>query len=69
MTSFTIDQPVKLKKNHFKNINELFIVVNFTNKTKKLTPLELINKYNLAKKQNWKSFDITKEINNLAYNI
>jgi hypothetical protein len=52
MTSFTIDQPVKLKKNHFKNINELFIVVNFTNKTKKLTPLELINKYNLAKKQN-----------------
>jgi len=38
-------------------------------KTKKLSPVEIITKYNLNKEYIWKKIDILKDTNSLAYNI
>ena len=50
MTTITIEESIKLEKTHFKNIGELFWVVNVTKKNHKLSPVELINKYKLNQK-------------------
>jgi hypothetical protein len=46
MTIITLDEDIKLKKNHFKNINEL-LLVNLIYKRKKLSLKQLIKKYDL----------------------
>jgi hypothetical protein len=68
MTIVTLDKK-KLKKKNLKNEKELDFIINFTWKSRKLSPKELIKKYNLDKKHTWKKIDIIKEINSITYNI
>gem|GEM_PF-2738600 len=50
MTTITIDEEIKLEKTHFKKLEDFMVNVNIISyKTKKLSPVEIITKYNLNK--------------------
>jgi hypothetical protein len=68
MTTLILDKK-KLKKKSFKGEKELDFIINFTWRVRKLSPKELIKKYNLDEKHTWKKIDITKEVNSIAYNV
>lgn len=70
MTTITFDEDIKLSKTHFKTVKEFnFKINNFSIRKNKLSPIEIINKYNLNKTYIWDKIDISKEINNIAYNL
>jgi hypothetical protein len=69
MTIITLDEDIKLKKNHFKNIKELNLAINFVWKTRKLSPKKLIKKFNLDKKYVWEKINIMEEVNNISYKL
>ncbi len=71
MTTITFEEEIILTKTHFKTVDEFnFSLNNFLwTKKKKLSPHEIIKKYNLDAPSTWKKIDILKESNSLAYTL
>jgi len=71
MTTIELKWNKKLTKTIYNDIEELSLDLHFIKfkRRKKLTPNEIIKKYNLNKTYNWKKVDITKEIDKITYNI